>query len=295
MAATGDKLDLSVKTVVYATDFSHCSENAGAFAARLAAHFSAQLLVAHAFSLSQAALEVEVETGEASEQRRDLISLLTAKAARLSTDGIVAVPTLVEGDPRDAISALADRNAPSLIALGTQGRGWLERGIIGSAAERILRSTQWPCLTVSPHVRPPSADTFPFKRILFATDFSEAAARAAAYAVYFSGAMNAEIDVLNVIQDDDIENPQRVAELRNRFFKALDDLVPEQAKQFCDPRTFVAVGSAHDQILNHIRGRSIHLLVLGLRKTSHPSMEMRMSGAFRIIADAACPVLTIRS
>jgi hypothetical protein len=36
------------------------------------------------------------------------------------------------------------------------------------------------------------------------------------------------------------------------------------------------------------------LLVLGIRKTSHLGMEMRTSGAFRIIVDAECPVLTIR-
>jgi hypothetical protein len=34
--------------------------------------------------------------------------------------------------------------------------------------------------------------------------------------------------------------------------------------------------------------------VLGLRKTSHLGLEMRTSGAFRIIVDAECPVLTIR-
>jgi hypothetical protein len=35
--------------------------------------------------------------------------------------------------------------------------------------------------------------------------------------------------------------------------------------------------------------------VLGIRRTSHIDMEMRTSGAFRIIVDAPCPVLTIRS
>jgi len=71
--------------------------------------------------------------------------------------------------------------------------------------------------------------------------------------------------------------------------------VPQSAKEFCDPRTYVATGGAHDKILEHIKERSIELLVLGIRKTSHIGMEMRKSGAFRIIVDAPCPVLTIRS
>ena len=58
--AINDKPVLNLKTVVYATDFSLCSQNAGLYAARMAAYFSAKLLVAHAFTLSQAALEVEI-------------------------------------------------------------------------------------------------------------------------------------------------------------------------------------------------------------------------------------------
>jgi nucleotide-binding universal stress UspA family protein len=139
-----------------------------------------------------------------------------------------------------------------------------------------------------------SAQTFPFARILFATDFTSAAANAATYAVTFAEVFGAKIDVLNVIQDDVIEHPDRLSELQTRFFSALDGLVPQQAKEFCHPRTYVAVGEAYDQILEHIRDRSSDLLVLGIRRTSHLSMEMRTSGAFRIIVDAECPVLPIR-
>jgi nucleotide-binding universal stress UspA family protein len=140
-----------------------------------------------------------------------------------------------------------------------------------------------------------SPQTFPFTRILFATDFTAAAANAAVYAVTFAEVFGAGIDVLNVIPDDAIEHPDRLSELQARFFDALDLLVPQQAREFCDSRTFVAVGNAHDRILEHISERSIDLLVLGIRRTSHLSMEMRTSGAFRIIVDAPCPVLTIRT
>jgi len=294
MPIIGDRPELNLKTVVYATDFSPCSQNAGLYAARMAAYFSATLLVTHAFTLSQAALEVEIGDRASSQQRRDLTRLLSIQAELLGANSVEAVPTLLEGDPEDVIPELADRHAPSMIVLGTHGGGRFARGIIGSIAEKILRSTRWPALTVGPQVKQVSSQTFPFARILFATDFSAAAANAATFAVTFAEVLGAEIDVLNVIQDDAIEHPDRLSELQTRFFSALDGLVPQQAKEFCDPRTFVAVGKAHDQILEHITERSIDLLVLGIRKTSHISMEMRTSGAFRIIVDAECPVLTIR-
>jgi nucleotide-binding universal stress UspA family protein len=295
MPVIGDKPELNLKTVIYATDFSLCSQNAGLYAARIATYFSATLLVTHAFILSQAALEVEIDQRLLSEQRKDLKSLLSRKAALLAADSVGATATLLDGEPHKVIPALADRNAPTIIVLGTHGGGWLERGIIGSIAEKILRCSKWPSLTVGPQVKPVSAKTFPFARILFATDFSPAAANAAIYVVTFAEVFGAKIDVLNVIQDDAIEHPDRLSELQTRFFSALDGIVPQQAREFCDPRTYVAVGKAHEQIIEHIREHSIDLLVLGIRKTSHISMEMRTSGAFRIIVDAECPVLTIRT
>jgi nucleotide-binding universal stress UspA family protein len=295
MPVIGDRPELNLKTVVYATDFSLHARNAGLYAARMAADFSAKLLVTHAFTRTQAALEVEIGDRRLSQQRKDLEKLLSKEAALLGQNPIGVIPTLLEGDPEDVIPELADRHQPSMIVLGTHGGGRLERGFIGSVAEKILRSTRWPALTVGPQVQPLSSKTFPFGRILFATDFTVAAANAAIYAVTFAEVLGAKIDVLNVIQDDAIEHPDRLFDLQTRFFRALDSLVPQCAREFCDPRTYVAVGRAHDKILEHIREHSIDLLILGIRKTSHLSMEMRTSGAFRIIVDAVCPVLTIRN
>ena len=294
MPVIGHKPGLNLKSVIYATDFSLYSENAGAYAGWIADYFSASLLIVHAFTLSQAAMEVEVDKFMQSEQRRDLLALLSRKASLLKTHAGKTSSRLLEGDPKDVIPLLADLLAPSLIVLGTHGGGRLEHGIIGSVAERILRSTNWPALTVGPLVKPVSSVTFPFRKILLATDFTPAAAHAATFVVFFAEALGANIDVLNVIHGDDIAHPDRLAELRRQFFNSLDALVPRQAREFSDPRTYVAVGNAHDRILEHTREESTDLLALGIRKASHLSMEMRTSGAFRLIADAQCPVLTIR-
>jgi nucleotide-binding universal stress UspA family protein len=294
MPATGDKLDLNFETVVYATDFSLSSQNAGAYAAKIAAHFAARLLVAHSFTLSQAAMEVEADKVQVSEQRRDLKTLLSRKAALLKSEAVDAIPILLEGDPGKAIPDLAEEYAPALIVLGTHGGGCLEREFIGSSAEEILRSTRWPSLTVGPHVRPLSTAAFPFKRILVATDFTPEAAQACAYAIHIAEAMDAEINVLHVVHDHDIDNHERLADLQERFSSSLDGLVQKDTKYFCHPKTYVAAGRAHDRILGHIDERSINLLVLGIQHASHISMEMRTSGAFQIIVDAKCPVMTIR-
>ncbi len=294
MPMAGERPDLNPKAVVYATDFSLGAQNAGLYASRLASYFSAQLIVTHAFTLSQAALEVESNSVLVSQQRKDLKALLANKAAQLASQSIEAISILLEGDPKEVISDLADKHQPAMIVLGTHGGGRFERSIIGSTAEKVLRSTRWPCLTVGPKVRPATSRTLPFERIFFATDFSEAAVNAALYAVNLAEAFGARIDVLNVIQSNAVAHPDRLSSLQKDFYRALDLLVPQQAKEFCDPRTFVEVGKAQEQIIEHVRERSIDLLVLGIRKSSHLSLEMRTSRAFQIIVEAECPVLTIQ-
>jgi len=294
MSAIDDNPVLSLRTVVYATDFSPCSRNAGLYAAQMATYFSAQLFVAHAFTYSQAAMEVEAGNRKVSQQRIDLNRLLLRETHLLGTNSHEAIPALLEGEPKIAIAQLADRNSPSIIVLGTHGGGRLERGIIGSVAEEILRSTHWPALTVGPQVQAASAKTLPFKRILFVTDFTPTAALATAYVVELADMFGASIDVLNVVHDDVIESHKPLDDLRNHFLEIIDGLVSQHAKAFCDPKTFVATGCAHDRIIEHLRDKSIDLLVLSIRKTSHLSIEMRTSGVFRIIVDAQCPVLTIR-
>jgi nucleotide-binding universal stress UspA family protein len=241
-------------------------------------------------------MEVEVEKLSISQQRRDLQAFLSTKAAILTSASVEAVPKLVEGRPEKAIPELADKHAPSLIVLGTHGGNWLERGIIGSVAEGILRCTQWPCVTVGPKVRSAAFSTsLPFRRILYATDLTPAATHAAVYAVSFAQACGAEIDVLNVIRGDDVKHPDRLSELTKQFYGALDGLVPEHAREFCDSKSFVEVGDAHERILGHIKDRAIDLLVLGIEKSSHLGLAARRAGAFQLIVHAICPVLTVTS
>ncbi len=293
MPIVGERPEISVNAVVFATDFSTCSENAGNYAQLLASLFSASLLVTHAFLLTQAAMEVEMGRRKTSRQREDLLTQLTQKATALGSATLNAVPVLLEGNPHQVIPALAEKHAPALIVLGTHGAGVIEHELIGSVAEKILRSTRWPCLTVGPHTPRTSTGTLPFRRILYATDLTPAAAHAAVYALTFAEAAGCDLDVLNVVPESSADQNNRLAELEQHYRHALDKLVPNHVRDFCNPRTFVRTGNAHDRILAHIRENNVDLLVLGIRRTSHLGLEMRTSGAFRLIADAPCPVLTI--
>ncbi len=295
MDASANAPQWPLKAILYATDFSACSENAGNYASLLARKLDVDLLVAHAFILTQFAMEVEAESRQPakSAQRKDLEATIAATAGRVGQGVKRAVPVLLEGDPREAIPRAAAEHAPSLIVLGTRGRGRMERSIVGSVAERILRAAGGPSLTVGPHVPVCEPGSTPFRRVLYATGLSPEAARGATYAVAMAQAFDASLDVLHVVNPADQADPGRFSEIQKQFYEVVDDLVPRHADAIRNPHGFVEAGAAHTRILEHVREFHTDLLVLSIRKSSHLWLQSRLSGAFHIIANAPCPVMTI--
>lgn len=282
-------------TVIFATDFSPASYNAGLYASAVSIHFGTSLVVAHAFTHLQAALEVETEKSVPSQQRIDLSCELTLTAETLKAGRGTTEAVLLEGDPRRIIPALAQRNAPALVVLGTHGRGSIDRFVLGSTAEGALRHSSEPALTVGPNVNILRAGSLLVRRILYATDCSAEAAHAAPVAVALADAFSADLDILNVIHSSEVDHPEQIRRLQQHFYGAVEAIMPHSAGQLCEPHTFVSVGKPATEILKHIREREIDLLVLGLRRNAHLGMQNRTSGAFRIIAEASCPVITVAS
>ncbi len=71
-----------------------------------------------------------------------------ASAEGVQSDGIIAE----DARPADAILEVAKTH--DLVVMGTHGRGGLERVLIGSVTERVVRGTQTPVLVIHPKAQP---------------------------------------------------------------------------------------------------------------------------------------------
>ncbi|MDG5775024.1 universal stress protein [Haloarculaceae archaeon H-GB2-1] len=77
--------------------------------------------------------------------------------ARASMGEEVTVETdVVEGSPASEITSYAVENGCDVIVMGTHGRGGIDRLLLGSVAERVIRRSSVPVLTV--RVSPPDED-----------------------------------------------------------------------------------------------------------------------------------------
>jgi nucleotide-binding universal stress UspA family protein len=132
-------------------DFGEVADHALDVAVRLAAPLEAKITVFHASWLPASAPVsfgegFEWPTDEFEKHARETLARVVAKAkARYARiDGLV-----VKGEPREEILANAARLGVDLIVMGTHGRRGMARALLGSVAERIVRTSPVPVLTVS--------------------------------------------------------------------------------------------------------------------------------------------------
>jgi nucleotide-binding universal stress UspA family protein len=127
---------VSIRSILFATDFSPASHVAGLYARWLATQFVVPMSLAHVFLPSQYAQEAEAETERPSADRIALTKELQATAAALSPRHAAATPLLCEGDPAVEIPRLVASMSGVLLVLGTHGGSSVIRHLIGSVAEK---------------------------------------------------------------------------------------------------------------------------------------------------------------
>jgi nucleotide-binding universal stress UspA family protein len=143
-------------TIIFATDFSEVSEYAFDYAHTLAKKFNSKLIVLHVINepvdlrgfyvphISFDSLEKEIELAAEKMMKKFCLGKLVDLAA---SDTLI-----VSGIPYDEILAMADKEKASLIVLGTHGRAGLDHLLFGSTAERVVRRSRCPVMTIRPPV-----------------------------------------------------------------------------------------------------------------------------------------------
>jgi len=137
--------------IVVPTDFSGCAEEAWVLAKRLAAAFDAELILTHVvveaplYSEGPFTMEKTREVFQAA--RRWAADTLEQWAAKARGAGVHVRVVLRTGVPHKEILALATDEKADLV-IGTHGRGGINRALLGSVADRVVRLAPCAVLTV---------------------------------------------------------------------------------------------------------------------------------------------------
>ncbi len=141
-----------MKTILAATDFNELAAAALRFAGTLARRSGAEIVVVYADMFEPppefTAAQIESVAQSIERSRRKAKEELERHAAKHIGPGVRFRTLVVEGTPAAAILHLAQKERVDLIAMGTHGRGALQRFIMGSVADHVIRYAHVPVLTV---------------------------------------------------------------------------------------------------------------------------------------------------
>jgi nucleotide-binding universal stress UspA family protein len=136
-----------LRTILYATDLADDSEYGFRLACALARDQQARLVVLHVAEPPPFITyrEMEKQFEKLAGYRRELLDKL--HGLRPGAPGVDIEYRLEDGDPATEILQLARVLQSDLIVLGTHGRRGLDRLLLGSVAEQVLRKAPCPVLT----------------------------------------------------------------------------------------------------------------------------------------------------
>jgi nucleotide-binding universal stress UspA family protein len=222
-----------------------------------------------------------------------------------AADGLDLLPShrLLErrGDPAAEILSAAAAVAPDVIVMGTHGRTGLRRLLLGSVAERVVRNSLTPVLVVPPAMETKPAGSVALTAVLCAVDFSDASSRAVDYAASIAAAARSRLLLAHALEWS--EETEIDPESGRSFLPSSEDdalgrlseMVTQDMRARCDPELLVGYGAPAEEIQRFVEERQVELVVLGVQPRNPLDLVVFGSTTQRLIRDAACGVLTVRT
>jgi nucleotide-binding universal stress UspA family protein len=182
-----------IKKIVVATDFNDLATAALRVSATIATQTGAELVVVYAdrfdppseFTSQQVATIVQAIEQSKTRTRKQLETYV-----RRNVPESVAWRVAVADDvPSTAVNAIAKAEGADFIAMGTHGRGGVQRLVMGSVAEDVIRDAEVPVLTVRS-----TGSSSPIQRIL-------TAAADVDFATSLANALRGELTVISGFSD----------------------------------------------------------------------------------------------
>ena len=157
-------MNVEFTRILVPVDFSAESERAVGYAVALAKKVTGAVELLHVVEdpIASGAWGAEAYTSYVPDLLDELVADATLRlgSVKAGCDQSVAIQTcVVIGSPARTIVAIAEAEGCDLIVMGTHGRSGLSHVLLGSVAERVLRTAPCPVLTLRAEKTPAETKT----------------------------------------------------------------------------------------------------------------------------------------
>lgn len=283
----------ALRNVMFATDFSPASHAALPYAISIARHYRSNLHVAHIITPDVSGL---IAPRLIDRIRSDLKAAATEKLEELIRSAGVGDLNhefvVAEGVVGDALVGIIRTRDIDMVVLGTHGRRGLRKLVLGSVAAEVFRLAPCSVLSVGLNAAEAPSEPLELNHIVYPMELRGDVIKTAGYAISIAKEYNAALTFLNVIEEPSMSRDEKgwINVTAEHWFE--DKIAPQLGIAEAD---FVQkFGDPAAAILQCAAEQSADLIVMNIQGT-HPLVAGLVPGvAHRVVAEASCPVLTIR-
>lgn len=298
---------LTIKKILFPTDFSRCSDQALVQALSLAELYGSELHIVHALlPLEYESEDIKSKTDfqkvQAEIDRLSMQQMRLASSHRTFKDLVIEQSTVRGISAAPAILEYASRRMTDLIVMGTHGRRGLNHLMLGSVAEEVVRLAPCPVLTIR-ELRVPAPRREQIQ-ILVPVDFSNFAREAVSYAKYLAADLHAALRVLHVIEEaihpsfyltGQTSLTTWYPELEANAIAEMKRLVSDARGPEVPIEFHIKEGRAAVDIVTFARKHDVDLIVMASHGLTGIEHLLLGSVAEKVVRMAPCPAFIVKS
>lgn len=285
------KPQITLKNILFATDFNAPACRALPFAVALASRYGARLYAAHVIPQEAYGLASPDSFEQVLKQAEDVAGCaLNQTIVPLRRQGLECDPLVGNGDVAEVINHFAQVYAADLLVVGTSSSAGFGKVPLGSVAEELIRRSLCPVLTAGPQVMTLASEGV--HNILCATDFSPASARATEFALFMAAEYEAQLILVHVMEGLPRTSPYRAVRLVQARMR---ETIPAELELIHEPEIVIETGAVGERILRLACDWSADLIVMGVRGAGAFAQTASHFGsiAHKVVSQAPCPALTV--
>lgn len=293
MLSLDTKSGVSLRRILWTTDFLPPSEASLLYATALARRHGAKLYAAHVINPRTDLFVRGVPITHLSTAEKEADRNLSERLHPCRLMGVVPERVVGLGETTRVLANMVQDFDIDLTVLGTHGRKGVEKAFMGSVAEEIIRSSCSPVLTVGPGVGVGALDPAGLKHIVCATDFSSESISAVQIAIAWAQDHSASLTLLHVVEGCAASELDEHSRLERISKQQLEHLITAEAWGSCRIRLRIGFGPPAEWILRVAEQCAADLIVEGARRIGVLGGRLPRGTIYKVLREANCPVLTV--
>jgi nucleotide-binding universal stress UspA family protein len=208
--------------------------------------------------------------------------------AELRSEGFQAQTISITGTVQSELLSLATKERADLIVIGTHARSGVDRFLLGSFAEAVLRRAVCPVFVVGPEAPAAGDQVWNPKEVVCASNLDLKTTPVAAYAYRLACQYHAAFTLFHV-EDPTASEGQDWPQ----FEKALAQILSDQPGPIHSLWTEFSERTTGLTIVDFVKDRHSDLIIMGAHRASAAATHLLRGIAPQVFAGAPCPVMTL--